>query len=377
VDGVIATLGTSPVNLIDGSSTNSGIQMWNMGTTGGTALSQTPMRAPTVFNFYEPDYIFLGESGTAGLYSPEFQITSETTVINVSNWLYDLTRRNSGVTAAQTYGQGFSYGGTIGKDIKLDVSVQEALGNDVGTMVDNVASLILPGQMTPRLRTLVTNYIAGMPITGTTLLLPAGSTWKYYTDAAGLGASNIVEGHASWSTANWKHNDFNDTAWSSGAAPLGYKTGNTGITTVIPFGADAQNKWVSSYYRAEFNVASAAAVPSLTLRIKRDDAAIVYLNGKEAYRTNFTAGLVVTGATLASASGDDGAAFVTQTLPTTFLRDGRNVVAVEVHQFRVDSSDVVLDLELNHPATTSADRINRIGEALSILTLTPEFSIQK
>ncbi len=381
VDGVIATLGTSPVNIINGSATQSGMYMWNMGSTGGTSLSQTPLRASTVFNYFEPDYVFLGETGKSGLYSPEFQITSETSVVNTANWFTELARRNTGTTTAHTYGQGYSYGGSIGRDIKLDVTAQETIAGNSAALVDNLALRLLPGQITPRLRSLLIRYLDGLPLTGTSVLMPAGSTFKYFTDAAGLGSSNIVEGHSSWSASNWKHPNFGDTAWSSGAAPLGYRTGTTpanqNIATVIPFGASATNKWVSSYYRAEFNVASAAAVPSMNIRLKRDDGAIVYVNGREAWRQNFTAGLSVIGTTLATGAGDDGAAFFTVNLPNTYLVNGRNVVAVEVHQNSVGSADIVFDIELNHPSPVAADRINRIGEALSILTLTPEFTTQK
>jgi hypothetical protein len=379
VDGTVATLGSSPVNFIDGSATTSGIRMWEMGTTG--PLMQTPLRAPTVFNFYEPDYVFLGDTGKNGLYSPEFQITSETSVVNTANWFHELTRRNSGSAAPHTYGQGFSYGNPVGRDIKLDMTAQEALAGDSGALVDELAALIMPGQITPRLRSLLTDYLNGLPITGSTVLLPAGSTWKWYTDATGLGGSDIVQGNASYNSANWKHPDFADAGWSSGPAPLGYRVSTTnpngGITTVLPYGGTDSNKWRTAYFRAEMNVASAAALPSLTVRLKRDDGAIVYINGREAWRQNFNAGVVVSGTTLATGSGDDGNAFFTTTIPNTYLQDGRNVIAVEVHQNSASSSDLVFDFELNHPSFNGADRMNRVGEALSILSLAPEFTTQK
>lgn len=88
---------------------------WDIGTTdsGGSdngALYQTPWKSPTVFNFYEPDYIYApgyevqtingqptqvlisGFTGANGLYGPEFQIASETTTIKVANFFYDLAR---------------------------------------------------------------------------------------------------------------------------------------------------------------------------------------------------------------------------------------------------------------------------------------------
>ena len=147
-------------------------------------------------------------------------------------------------------------------------------------------------------------------------------------------------------------------------------------------------KWISSYYRKNFSVTDKANVGSLVLRLKRDDAAIVYLNGYEIKRDNFTAGLVVSGTTLATGSGDDGGNFYEFTLPIASLSpgtlvEGNNVLAVEVHQNSVSSSDIYFDLELkvirNGTASyggTSADRMGRVAEALYILSLSPEFALQ-
>ncbi|MEO7317468.1 MAG: hypothetical protein ABIZ56_00610, partial [Chthoniobacteraceae bacterium] len=62
---------------------------WRMDTTNSGALAQTPMQSPTVFNYFLPDYQFPGKLSQAGLITPEFQITSETTVIDQFNFLYN------------------------------------------------------------------------------------------------------------------------------------------------------------------------------------------------------------------------------------------------------------------------------------------------
>ncbi len=51
----------------------------------GMSTGQTPLRAPTVFNFFEPGYALPGEIASAGLVSPEFQIATETTVVGAAN----------------------------------------------------------------------------------------------------------------------------------------------------------------------------------------------------------------------------------------------------------------------------------------------------
>ncbi len=174
-------------------------------------------------------------------------------------------------------------------------------------------------------------------------LIPTGARWRWFTDAVGLGPSDIVESHEKWSPANWKHRDFDDSAWGEGPAQLGY--GEDDETTKIPFGGDTQNKWISSYFRHRFTLADIADITSLTLRLKRDDGAIVYLNGREALRSSIPAG-TVTGSTTADPAPDDGQTFNTFTPAPDLLRVGVNIVAVEVHQTAPTSSDVSFDLEL-------------------------------
>ncbi len=48
-------------------------------------FEQRPMSSPTVFNFYEPDYQQPGPIQNQGLFSPEFQILTETSVTRMNN----------------------------------------------------------------------------------------------------------------------------------------------------------------------------------------------------------------------------------------------------------------------------------------------------
>ena len=49
------------------------------------SFAQRPLGAPTVFNFYEPDYLPPGELAQAGVFAPEFQIANETTAMTAAN----------------------------------------------------------------------------------------------------------------------------------------------------------------------------------------------------------------------------------------------------------------------------------------------------
>ena len=59
------------------------------------SLAQLPLDSPTVFNFFEPNYTQPGPIAAAGLVSPEFQITTDTTVITSINYLRSLIYQNA------------------------------------------------------------------------------------------------------------------------------------------------------------------------------------------------------------------------------------------------------------------------------------------
>ena len=84
--------------------------------------------------------------------------------------------------------------------------------------------------------------------------------------------------------------------------------------------------------------------------MKRDDGAILYLNGREIGRTNMPAGTVAY-STLASTgqSGSNESSIYTLDYPLTpgDLVEGGNILAVEVHQSSTGSGDLGLDVRLS------------------------------
>jgi hypothetical protein len=165
-----------------------------------------------------------------------------------------------------------------------------------------------------------------------TILVPTGATWKYLANGTDQGTA-------------WRATSFNDTTWPSGAAQLGYGDGDE--TTVVPFGPDPNNKFITTYFRRAFNVTNASLFTNITLRLMRDDGAVVYLNGVEVWRTNIPAG-TITHLTAASAAigGADESTFVQTTISPSLLINGANVLAVELHQSGGTSSDISFDLNL-------------------------------
>jgi hypothetical protein len=81
------------------------------------------------------------------------------------------------------------------------------------------------------------------------------------------------------------------------------------------------------------------------MNVKRDDGAVVYLNGREVARFNMNTG-PVDFLTLARNAGDDGRLFFRATVPASFLMEGANTVAVEIHQATADSTDISFEMDL-------------------------------
>lgn len=65
-------------------------RLFGVGPNSAGNLGQVPLAAPTVFNFFEPTYALPGEVAQANLVSPEFQVTSETTIVTGANFTQQL-----------------------------------------------------------------------------------------------------------------------------------------------------------------------------------------------------------------------------------------------------------------------------------------------
>lgn len=165
------------------------------------------------------------------------------------------------------------------------------------------------------------------------ILVASNSFWRYNDTGTDL------------SRSAWDETIFYDGFWSAGQAPLGY--GQTNLNTTVSYGTNANNKYPCYYFRKTFYV-DILPVSSLTLKLRRDDGCVLYLNGHEALRTNMPTG-PITYSTWANAtvSGADQYTYFVHTVPATNLIIGENLVAVEVHQVNATSSDISFDIELS------------------------------
>ncbi|MFN4234504.1 MAG: metallophosphoesterase [Bacteroidia bacterium] len=179
---------------------------------------------------------------------------------------------------------------------------------------------------------LIILYILSIKLFSQTTIIGAGASWKYLDNGSDQGTA-------------WRQSNFNDASWASGNAELGYGDGDE--ATVVSYGGNSNNKHITTYFRKSFNVTNPAQFSSLTLELVRDDGAVVYINGQEVVRSNMPSGNI-TYTTLANndifwPNEDDWNSF---TISAAHLIAGTNVIAVEIHQSSVSSSDISFNLKL-------------------------------
>ncbi|HWN97206.1 MAG TPA: lamin tail domain-containing protein, partial [Methylomirabilota bacterium] len=163
-------------------------------------------------------------------------------------------------------------------------------------------------------------FVAGF--TTNVTIISTGAVWKYLDNGSDQASA-------------WTSISFNDAAWSSGPAELGYGDAGEGWpeTTVVNYGPNAGAKFITTYFRRAFTVSDPASFSALNLRVMRDDGVVVYLNGSEIYRNNMAGG-AVSYLTLASAAigGADEYTLLSAPVNPGYLVFGTNVIAVEMHQ---------------------------------------------
>lgn len=173
------------------------------------------------------------------------------------------------------------------------------------------------------------------------IVIPKESVWKYLDSGQNMGTS-------------WYQSSFDDNSWLSGPGILGFGEGDEG--TVLLFGTDPGNKTITTYFRKAFTLGSIIGVNSMIVRLMRDDGAIVYLNGNQLLSSNMPDDPDYQTLAIEGVGGDDERYYYEFILSSKHLAEGRNLIAVEIHQNDPASSDLSFDLELE----TSESRFNQI-----------------
>jgi len=180
---------------------------------------------------------------------------------------------------------------------------------------------------------------------GTVTLINTGAVWKYW-------------GQTTYPGDAWRTLAFADAAWPSGPAQLGFGDGDE--STLV-----ASNGQWTTYFRRTFTVADPGIYTNLTLRLLRDDGAVIYLNGAEVWRNNMPSSGSILPDTPASSpvDGPDESRWWTNRFNPDSLISGTNLLAVEIHQFNLNTpgSDISFDFQLLGDAPAPPVTLNALA----------------
>ncbi|MGC9341350.1 MAG: CotH kinase family protein [Bacteroidales bacterium] len=154
-------------------------------------------------------------------------------------------------------------------------------------------------------------------------IINEGAVWKYTVPQQDI--------------SGWTSAEFDDSDWSSGHSGFGY--GDNDDATTIP-------QAYSVFLRKTFTIEDTSLIRNLVLHMDYDDAFVAYINDVEVARSNIgTEGVRPAFNETADAYhealmylGSDPERFAISDF-NTLLKPGENLIAIQVHNFSIGSSD--------------------------------------
>lgn len=135
--------------------------------------------------------------------------------------------------------------------------------------------------------------------------------------------------------SGWISVGFDDSAWLAGNSGIGY--GDDDDTTIL---SDMRYNYSTVYTRKVITFNGSVNITSLSLEIDYEDGFVAYINGQEVARANMPAGLPSFD-TLASAHKEPGTPdLINLDGFISLIGNGENVLAIEIHNASLDSSDL-------------------------------------
>jgi uncharacterized protein (DUF1800 family) len=113
---------------------------WKIGdlSNPGSQLGQSPLRSPSVFNFFRPGYVPPSTALTAGRVAPEFQLVTESSVGGYLNYMQNVI--NTGINSS---------------DIKASYTAELKLVTDAAALVRHLNTVLCAGQLSGASQTLI------------------------------------------------------------------------------------------------------------------------------------------------------------------------------------------------------------------------------
>ncbi|QHI98014.1 DUF1800 family protein [Xylophilus rhododendri] len=129
-----------------------------------TQLGQSPLRSPSIFNFFRPGYTPPGTSiAAAGKVAPEFQIVNESTVSAYINYMMNVVRNGFYINAPDL--PQITSNAKNGFDIAATYAQELPLAADAAALVARLNLVLAAGQLSKATVTLIVNALNATPVT--------------------------------------------------------------------------------------------------------------------------------------------------------------------------------------------------------------------
>ena len=131
----------------------------------GTELSQSPLRSPSVFNFFRPGFVPPSTALAAtGRLAPEFQLVNESSVSSYLNYMQGVIRNGIFVRGPDVLRDGANTAAN-GYDVNVTYARELALVTDTRALVGRLNLLLCAGQLSAETQTLVVNALNATSVT--------------------------------------------------------------------------------------------------------------------------------------------------------------------------------------------------------------------
>ena len=126
--------------------------MWDFGAPG--ALNQSPLHAPSVFNFYHPNFTPAGPLQSMGLVGPEFEITNASSVAGFSDF-----SKWGIINGFENY-----VGAPAGHPIAPDYSYYLGIAGTPQALIDELDVVLCAGGMNATYKAQIVASVAKVPL---------------------------------------------------------------------------------------------------------------------------------------------------------------------------------------------------------------------
>ncbi|MHC4169688.1 MAG: DUF1800 family protein, partial [Planctomycetota bacterium] len=165
-----------------------------------------------------------------------------------------------------------------------------------------------------------------------TVLIDLGTGWRFFK-----GTSEPTPAADGSPSTAWARSEFDDSKWLRGSTGIGYGDGDD--TTIL---RDMRGNYLSIYLRRRFLVDDPDQLENPVLEIAYDDSFVAYLNGDEIGRSANVVGSPPAYDVDATPNHEVTAAPALISLKPfrSILKSGENVLAIQVHNGTLNSSDL-------------------------------------